>query len=72
MRIAHGLAALGLWGLLGLAGCARVLQKDREYLSDPVMRLQPDALGDALESHNQPRREGSAGGGSGSGGGCGC
>jgi hypothetical protein len=63
---------LGLSCLLGLAGCARVLQKDREYLSDPIMQLQPDPLGAALEGHNQPRREGSAGGGSGSGGGCGC
>ena len=72
MRIAPCLAVLGAAGLLALTGCARVLQKDREHLSDPVMQLQPDPLGDGLESHNQPRREGSAGGGSGSGGGCGC
>ena len=74
MSWARGVLLAVLWGLLGLAfqGCARVLQKDREHLSDPVLQLQPDALGDGLESHNQPRREGSAGGGSGSGGGCGC
>lgn len=56
----------------GLGGCARVLQKDREFLSDPILQLDPDALGNGLESHNLPRREGSAGGGAGSGGGCGC
>jgi hypothetical protein len=55
-----------------LSGCARVHQKDREFLSDPVMQLSPDPQGDGLESHNLPRREGSAGGSSGSGGGCGC
>lgn len=55
-----------------LGGCARVLQKDREFLSDPILKPVPDELGAGLESHNLPRREGSAGGGSGSGGGCGC
>ena len=55
-----------------LGGCARVHQKDREFLSDPIMQLSPDPQGDGLESHNLPRREGSAGGSSGSGGGCGC
>lgn len=58
--------------LFSFAGCARVMQKDREYLSDPIMRLVPDELGASLESHNLPRREGSSGGGAGSGGGCGC
>lgn len=61
---------LSLCFLLG--GCARVHQKDREFLSDPIMQLSPDPQGDGLESHNLPRREGSAGGSSGSGGGCGC
>lgn len=58
--------------LLALGGCAAVQQKDREYLSDKIMQLSPDPQGDGLESHNMPRREGSAGGSSGSGGGCGC
>jgi hypothetical protein len=53
-------------------GCARVHQKDREFLSDPIMQRTPDPLGDGMESHNLPRREGSSGGSSGSGGGCGC
>ncbi len=53
-------------------GCARVQQKDREFLSDPIMQRAPDPLGGGLESHNLPRREGSSGGSSGSGGGCGC
>lgn len=66
------ISLIGLTSLTSLGGCARVLQKDREHLSDPVMQLQPDPLGAGLEGHNQPRREGSAGGGSGSGGGCGC
>jgi uncharacterized protein DUF4266 len=61
---------LSLFSLLG--GCARVHQKDREFLSDPIMQLSPDPQGGGLESHNLPRREGSAGGSSGSGGGCGC
>jgi hypothetical protein len=56
----------------GLSGCAVVKQKDREYLSDPIMQRIPDPMGAGLESHNLPRREGSAGGSAGSGGGCGC
>jgi Domain of unknown function (DUF4266) len=58
--------------LASMTGCARVHQKDREFLSDPILQLSPDPQGDGLESHNLPRREGSAGGSSGSGGGCGC
>jgi hypothetical protein len=57
---------------LGFPGCARVHQKDREFLSDPVMQRRENALESALESHDFPRREGSTGGSSGSGGGCGC
>lgn len=55
-----------------LGGCAMVHQKDREWLSDPVMQKQPDALEGALNGDNFPRREGSSGGSSGAGGGCGC
>jgi uncharacterized membrane protein YgcG len=61
--------------ILTVVGCAqlkRVPQKDRGYLSDPIMQLIPDPIGSGMESHNLPRREGSAGGSSGSGGGCGC
>lgn len=65
------LAALILVGG-SLGGCARVHQKDREFLGDPIMQRAPDALEGNLESHNLPRREGSSGGSSGSGGGCGC
>jgi len=54
------------------SGCARVHQKDRGFLSDPILQLSPDPMSDGLESHNLPRREGSTGGSSGSGGGCGC
>jgi hypothetical protein len=57
---------------LGVSGCSRVLKKDREFLSDPILRPVPDPLGNGLESHNRPRREGGVGGASGSGGGCGC
>ena len=74
-RRAPALAATGLLGLavvLALLGCAPVPQKDREFLSDPIMQRQDDALERGLEAHDFPRREGSAGGGSGSGGGCGC
>lgn len=55
-----------------LSGCSTVKQKDREFLADPIMQLTPDPLGAGMESHNLPRREGSAGGSAGSGGGCGC
>lgn len=55
-----------------LSGCANVPQKDREFLSHPALQRVPDKLENGLESHNLPRREGSAGGSSGSGGGCGC
>ena len=68
--------AILIGGLIGSAtffsGCARVHQRDREYLSDPIMQRIPDPMASGLESHNRPRREGAAGGSSGSGGGCGC
>lgn len=67
------LAALSaLTALAALSGCAMVHQKDREFLSDPIMQRQEDGLESGLESHDMPRREGSTGGSSGSGGGCGC
>ncbi len=53
-------------------GCAVVHQRERDFLADPIMQRVPDAMENNLESHNLPRREGSAGGNSGSGGGCGC
>lgn len=65
IMVAGTLAAL-------LGGCAAVPQRDREYLSDPIMQRSDDALESGLESHDFPRREGSVGGSSGSGGGCGC
>ena len=55
-----------------LQGCALVQQKDREWLSDPVMQRQGDRLEGSLNGDNFPRREGSSGGSSGAGGGCGC
>jgi hypothetical protein len=58
--------------LFSLTACAAVPQKDREFLSDPIMQRQEDGLESGLESHDMPRREGSTGGSSGSGGGCGC
>ncbi|MDB5051764.1 MAG: hypothetical protein JWO30_4835 [Fibrobacteres bacterium] len=64
------LAAFAVSAALG--GCAFVPQRDREFLSDPIMMRQDDALESALEGHDMPRREGSVGGSSGSGGGCGC
>lgn len=50
----------------------RVLQKDREFLSDPVMLPTQDELESILENHNRPLREGSPGGDASAGGGCGC
>lgn len=66
--LACALMALGS----SFTGCAMVHQKDREYLSDPVMQRQPDKLEGSLDGDNFPRREGSTGGSSGAGGGCGC
>ena len=66
------LAAALAFAAVFACGCARVHQKDREFLSDPIMQRTPDAMGSGMESHNLPRREGSSGGSSGSGGGCGC
>jgi len=54
------------------SGCARVQQRERGFLADPIMQRIPDEMENGLETHNLPRREGSAGGNSGSGGGCGC
>jgi hypothetical protein len=65
-------ALSALAALAALSGCAAVHQKDREFLSDPIMQRQEDGLENGLESHDMPRREGSTGGSSGSGGGCGC
>ncbi len=70
MKAGLGIGILILGFLL--QSCARVQQRHREFLSDPIMQRIPDALENGLESHNLPRREGSAGGSSGSGGGCGC
>ena len=69
-RILVGIALAALCGVP--QGCAMVHQKDREWLSDPVMSRQPDKLEGSLDGDNFPRREGSTGGSSGAGGGCGC
>jgi hypothetical protein len=67
------LAGLGLLASVStVSGCAMVHQKDREWLSDPVMQRQTDPLEGSLNGDNFPRREGSSGGSSGAGGGCGC
>jgi hypothetical protein len=71
LRILTAMAALAAASGL-FSACAAVHQKDREFLSDPIMQRQEDALESGLESHDAPRREGSTGGSSGSGGGCGC
>jgi hypothetical protein len=65
--VAAALAALAL-----LSGCAFVPQRDREFLSDPIMQRHDDGMEATLEGHDLPRREGSVGGNAGSGGGCGC
>lgn len=63
---------LALTALALFVGCAAVPQKDRGYLSDPIMQLNKDKIEKHFEQENFPRREGSTGGGSGAGGGCGC
>ena len=69
-RIAVALSAAA--AMAWLSACAFVPQKDREFLSDPIMQRHDDPVEATLESHDLPRREGSVGGGAGSGGGCGC
>ena len=71
LRILSVLAMAGSFCTVA-SGCAMVHQKDREWLSDPVMSRQPDKLEGSLDGDNFPRREGSTGGSSGAGGGCGC
>lgn len=61
-----------LFVIQNFSSCAFVQQKDREYLSDPIMQLHDNATESSSDGHNQPRREGSSGGGAGAGGGCGC
>jgi Domain of unknown function (DUF4266) len=75
--MSHRIASWILIPLFGglvtlMQGCATVHQKDREYLSDPILQRQDDALESRIESHDFPRREGSVGGSAGAGGGCGC
>lgn len=70
VKFASLICLLGVAASLG--GCAMVHQKDREWLSDPVMQRQSDPLEGSLNGDNFPRREGSSGGSSGAGGGCGC
>jgi hypothetical protein len=73
IRAAYALFVAVLAGAMAsLSGCARVHQRDREFLSDPIMQRIPDPMSSGIESHNRPRREGAVGGSSGSGGGCGC
>lgn len=69
-RIAAALSAAAALALL--SACAFVPQKDREFLSDPIMQRHDDPVEATLEGHDLPRREGSVGGSAGSGGGCGC
>jgi hypothetical protein len=52
--------------------CSCINQYQRQYLGDPIMQLNPDPEGGALERHIFPRREGSSGGDDAAGGGCGC
>ena len=70
VRLASALSAAGM--LAGTSGCSAVPQREREFLSDPIMQRSADELESTLEGHDFPRREGSVGGSSGSGGGCGC
>lgn len=72
LSASRGLLAAAILASLGLQGCAMVHQKDREWLSDPVMQRTSDPLEGSLDGDNFPRREGSSGGSSGAGGGCGC
>jgi len=69
-RLILGIALVGI--VSSFTGCAMVHQKDREWLSDPVMQRSTDKLEGTLDGDNFPRREGSTGGSSGAGGGCGC
>ncbi len=54
------------------AGCANVKPWDREYLADPIMRLDYEREEQTVRDHFLSTREGAAGGFGVSGGGCGC
>jgi len=54
------------------SGCFAIMQWQRQYLGDSMMKFHPDAKETDLNQHIYPRREGSSGGESGAGGGCGC
>ncbi len=54
------------------SGCARVKPWEREYLADPIMRLDADKEEKAVKEHFLGTREGSSGSFGVSGGGCGC
>jgi len=60
-----------LFALCG-SGCFTILQWQRQYLGDPIMRFDKDGEETILKNHIYPRREGSGGGYGGAGGGCGC
>jgi hypothetical protein len=53
-------------------GCVSIMQWQRQYLGDPIMKYNHDQNENSLKDHIYPRREGSSGGTGSSGGGCGC
>jgi hypothetical protein len=55
-----------------VSGCVSIMQYQRQYLGDPIMKYDHDPLENSLKDHIFPRREGSSGGTGLSGGGCGC
>jgi hypothetical protein len=58
--------------MFSTSGCIAIMQWQRQYLGDSMMKFHPDGKESELNQHVYPRREGSSGGESGAGGGCGC
>ena len=63
---------VGLWALVGGAGCAAVKPWERGTLAKRYMRFDANAEAALLEQHTFAYREGAAGASGGGGGGCGC
>lgn len=73
-RIGHRgwIAALALFSLPGISGCARVQPWDRDLLADPRMQLGGDGVQAGFDDHIYFSKEASSGGRGFGGGGCGC
>ena len=64
--------SIGVFTIMGLAGCASVEPWDRDVLARPEMQLVSDPTEAAADEHIYFSKEASSGGQGFGGGGCGC